>query len=338
MLTWYRGRPAKSPRWHIRANPLEPYEQRLKQFLERTVQPCLRLIVAAVTADESEAQRLVAMVEGVARDGEVSHRVHYALACWYARDAGRDDSAVEHLSTALANAPRDRSRELAEWSVRDPALADLRERQTAEFDAIVGKFRPGSTAPREGTPLPDAVKEKLRVGTSANLEVLACALEWPAWMNGNRPVTESPTDQMLHTICAFLNTVGGTLVIGAVERSDKAPPGEPVGNWVLVGIDHEMDGNWDSYADRLRKAIANHIYPAPQLTVEIAQHWVGERTLALLTVERGSRNYFACRFGTNDDGEFWGRANGKTTRFAAQQIEDFRSKLRTPAAPLHTSL
>jgi len=142
-LRWLGQRRAQRKPWQ--SNALKPTEERLEEFLMRTVEPTLQIIVAASlrSSDPKGAEDHVQTVrQRAARRGEqdVSYRVLYNLACY---EAGKveDDAplaAVRYLREALRRAPANRRQELGRWATKDPSLETLRKR--SDFKEVIGSF------------------------------------------------------------------------------------------------------------------------------------------------------------------------------------------------------
>jgi hypothetical protein len=142
MIGWWHERSETRLRWRRPA----PHEYRLRTFLVETIEPCCALIAARRLLQlgrEDEAQPHLAHVLRHAREGTLSYRAYYSLACLQANTADAD-GAIASLGRALHGAPRDRRQQLAEWALSDPAFASIR----AQVQALAGT---------EGTP-PDTAK------------------------------------------------------------------------------------------------------------------------------------------------------------------------------------
>jgi tetratricopeptide (TPR) repeat protein len=314
----------------------EANQVRLDAFLRRTVRPCGELVLAAALADsrggEPEATERAERVLEAADRGEVSYRVHYAIACWYARPSTHvdDQRAFGELEIALGRAPRDARHELAEWCVRDPALALLRQRMDeANFRARVERYR--RQEPRVVEPaVPKHLRDLLEGGTTDEFAVLACALATE---------DQDAEDQFVQTVAGLLNTRGGTLLLGAIESGSSARWGDDdvatadsVGTWRLVGVGAELDATgWDGYVARLRKMIDDRIAPAPGAHVEIKHAMASGRVLAEITVTKAPKDTYVRTDGQAD--AFWGREDDKNQRFEGAQIGEFQERLKARSAP-----
>jgi hypothetical protein len=144
MRKWYKRR--EEAHWWQFSERLAPKEKRLREFLLRTVEPCLKLVIAASLREESpsEAEQIVSPLRGDAKSESLSYRALYNLACY---EAGRDDQkgrnrALVYLQLGIRQAPADRQLELVRWAKKDPSLGMLREREPDRYDAIVNGISP----------------------------------------------------------------------------------------------------------------------------------------------------------------------------------------------------
>ncbi len=125
-------------------------EQRLRRFLQRTVIPCLQLVIAASLRDlnPAKAEDWARLVRLAAVAEEVSYRGLYNLACFEAgaeeetrvEGEGSAGRALDYLREALGEAPGNRAVELASWARKDPSLKRLQG--TREFERLVDRFDP----------------------------------------------------------------------------------------------------------------------------------------------------------------------------------------------------
>jgi hypothetical protein len=132
----------KPPPWQFWRGPNQR-DARLSRFLDRTVIPCLELVIADalraegdVAAAESRAKPLRAEADEL--DGDLSYRALYNLACYEAGDKTDRENAVRYLGRALRLAPADRQRELANWARQDPSLVHLHRRE--DFRELLDRF------------------------------------------------------------------------------------------------------------------------------------------------------------------------------------------------------
>lgn len=148
MLAWYGARRSSPLRWR---RPTAQ-EERLQTFLAETIEPCCALIVARrmhQLGREEEAQPFAEPVLRRAREGGLSYRAFYALACLEA-NTGDTAGALIHLRRALEDAPRSRRAELAQWADHDPAFAPL----GAAVGALLAELGIEATAAPVPAPVP----------------------------------------------------------------------------------------------------------------------------------------------------------------------------------------
>ena len=131
--------------------------RRLTRFLVETVEPSTLTMLAGLNElkgatnliDRSQlAQALVDghlerydLIEYVERNGNLSYRAEYNLACYYAATAEENapdgQRALDWLARALHDAPHDEQAELARWATEDPSFGGLRRDELA---AVVDFF------------------------------------------------------------------------------------------------------------------------------------------------------------------------------------------------------
>lgn len=132
-------------------------ERKLRKFLEDTVEPTGAVLLAGLTRsafgsehDDSRAittrDELVealnigtpaptSLVGYVMERRDLSYRVHYNLACYFADENTR--IAWENFREAISSAPRFEATVLADWARRDPSLEPLRQARGEEFEGLV---------------------------------------------------------------------------------------------------------------------------------------------------------------------------------------------------------
>lgn len=162
---WQRWRPA---RWRKR---LPPKDQRLRQFLRTTVEPCISLVLAGAYVyggRSSPARELADRVREQASGKNLSYRVHYNLACLDSMlvDSSRGDrpgstheetdrldrrrlaSGIASLRRSFELATGRRRGELVAWASDDPSLQALRTYDGRRFRAVVSEFQ-GPRKPKQ---------------------------------------------------------------------------------------------------------------------------------------------------------------------------------------------
>jgi len=122
--------------------PVLPSDASVKQIESRQTLLAIahEALDGKVVAPSSTA---VALVEYGLR-GDVTHRVHYNAACFYAGVTTSKGAALtralDELTTALREAPPDQRGELARWADADPSLRLLRTVRERRFNEIVQKY------------------------------------------------------------------------------------------------------------------------------------------------------------------------------------------------------
>ncbi len=154
-----------------------------------------------------------------------------------------------------------------------------------------------------GRTLPEdqSIVQLLKQGESGRLEIKASAFtdlhrlgEHSSASRGSHP-PRSP--QVAHglaaTVTALLNTDGGTVVIGALDRqalekhpnlmeSAIATDAPRVDHYLVTGIDYEMENGIDSFERRLRDLFAQAVEPSPMRFLQIRFETVGDRTACIV--------------------------------------------------------
>jgi hypothetical protein len=140
------------------------------------------------------------------------------------------------------------------------------------------------------------------------------------WLYEDKPLEEDSTffrETILKTIAGFLNSRGGTLVVGAVETDDyngratkKLDEYPKVGPHTCLGLVDPsfVRKGWDEYLRHCSGLIAKGIEPSPGLFVEIDIKHLAEVPLMLITVEEPA-----------DDQEYYVVENDKTAIFYARR-------------------
>lgn len=132
----------KPPPWQFWRGPNQR-DARLRRFLDRTVIPCLELVIADALRAEGDVAAAESRVKPLRADanepdGALSYRALYNLACYEAGDKADRENAVRYLRCALRLAPADRQRELANWARQDPSLVHLHRRE--DFKELLDRF------------------------------------------------------------------------------------------------------------------------------------------------------------------------------------------------------
>lgn len=205
-------RAAEQPRGRRRPERLD---EKLRTFLEETVEPTAAVLLAGLTKTaglgfrERQAittrQDLVdalrtgtpapdALVAYVTQRQELPFRVRYNLACYYADESA--GIAWDNFRVALTSAPRLEATVLADWAQRDPSLEPLRSARREDFDRFVRLYRVPTFEVETPTKTPESTTTSQTAETRESTE----ALEEPGLPEereeaGLREEREEPEDE-----------------------------------------------------------------------------------------------------------------------------------------------
>jgi tetratricopeptide (TPR) repeat protein len=114
------------------SNPTKEADKALKDFL-RSILPLARLLWAGIQLEQDEVGQAEAVVSSVEKNGGLSYRTRYNLACFYSRrgeaeqEETRKKDAYDKALTNLQYALELDEGILGQWASDDPALRGLRE-------------------------------------------------------------------------------------------------------------------------------------------------------------------------------------------------------------------
>lgn len=206
----------------------------------------------------------------------------------------------------------------------------------------------------EKLPEPD-VERLLRQQEGQRLEVKGSAFtELHNWLvNGKRtrrtkrPATDpnnKAVNSLMRAIASMLNSDGGHIVVGALERSkyggekqfQELPTLKPKSPYGILGLDFDYgDGDWDSFARTLRTAIDARFDPIPgPRWLRIRQAEAAGRELCVIDVAKPDEWVYA-KVGKKGSGEkgkrrnslkrgFYVRVDGSTRELADRKLDDYR--------------
>lgn len=154
------------------------------------------------------------------------------------------------------------------------------------------------------------------------------------------PRDDSVVQQLLSEIAAFLNTDGGTIMVGAIERDSakyaglEGLPGR--GRFWLTGIDHDLGvGGWDQFERRLIDLVKRRIKgPCADLVDIDLDEAVAEDgkvvPMAVITVrapsrrERGFGRWFYLYENTDQPGKFFARFGSESQQIDGLDADQYR--------------
>jgi len=140
---------------------------------------------------------------------------------------------------------------------------------------------------------------------------------------GTIKILPEMTDKILQTISAFLNTAGGTIVIGALEPErvkkilNKELP--KVGKHLICGVDPDQlkKGGFDAIQRTVTQSVRSKISATAAQIVSVKEYEIEDRILGVIDVPKlNTISYFG--------DEFYVREGATTRRLTAKEIEEFR--------------
>ena len=182
---------------------------------------------------------------------------------------------------------------------------------------------------------PHSAAEALEESESQTLEVKGSAFaNLDRWLHTEEKKTsldDKIADGTLKAITGLLNADGGTIVIGALERSrfDDHPElaGRPrIGDYVVVGLDCDVDGeDWDRWERRLRVLLEKRIDPPSAQWISISQEKVEGRNVGVVSVRAGDRWFYHL---PNSDSRprFWVRQGNRTSELLGPVGDVYRQE------------
>jgi hypothetical protein len=187
------------------------------------------------------------------------------------------------------------------------------------------------------------IRESLERGEGPTLEVRGFAFSGisDTGMSGGRSAS---AEALAKAVTGFLNTEGGTVVLGACEK--KAVQGNSrladqydlagaptVGAYVIPGIDHELDKGVDMLLRRIRDLCASSIEPDPSGFIRLEIEEVEGRAVCSVeiraprSVHGGPWFYFAPRSGRQ--AHFFVRAGAMTKELNGPAADMYKTGGKT---------
>jgi hypothetical protein len=190
------------------------------------------------------------------------------------------------------------------------------------------------------------IADLLKLDESATLEVKGSAFTpLDKWLSHGEAREESDSffhKSVIKTIGAFLNSEGGSIVIGALETSryrdremvETAPVFIEIGAYLSAGILDQLflDRGWDLYARRIAERIASSIQPDPSPLLTIRNEEIDGIVLCAIDVMSGRDagwHYLKDRRG---DGEtFVVRQDSRTVELHGVDADRYKERYRVPS-------
>ncbi|MFA7287501.1 MAG: ATP-binding protein [Melioribacteraceae bacterium] len=174
------------------------------------------------------------------------------------------------------------------------------------------------------------IEELLLNEESTNFEIKgSCKLDINRLLRGDGKTTSSnqiAIAGVLKTIVAFLNSSGGDIVIGALEK-DKFSSEQmsnihfaEYGNYYLIGVKIESD-NIDIYELYLRNIIESHISRSIVGLLEITFSQIVGFTLCQISVNKAEHKWYYL-----DDDKFYVRAGNQTVSLKGNDADEHKKR------------
>lgn len=198
---------------------------------------------------------------------------------------------------------------------------------------------PSSTSP----PTEMSAEELLRQDEGAHFEV-----KMAAFGHGFDDSARFTTG-LARAVVGFLNSSGGTIVIGAAEkdRLRRVDPrvaasfeGAPeVGSYAVRGIEGDASKGYDAFGRRLLDTLDKLIDPDPSIFIRMRFDQVGGRTVCILELPNlghsGGTPWFYCREGRSGM-QFLVRQGSRSVNLSGVEADRYRMQNVRPATPRFT--
>jgi hypothetical protein len=171
-----------------------------------------------------------------------------------------------------------------------------------------------------------------------NLEIKGSLMvDVKRWLRRGEVVREDKIlrEGVLKAIVGFLNASGGTVVVGALEKSrfsdylDKQLAEYPSsGNYKILGLDLDYEAagrgrGWDAIELQLRNVLGSGIEPAPTVWVSIRRESFRGQNLCVISVAEPDRGWFYLRDGGRLS--FYVRQGNQTTELLGAEADTYKA-------------
>ena len=141
---------------------------------------------------------------------------------------------------------------------------------------------------------------------------------------------EVTNEGVLRTIVGFLNSQGGTFIIGILEAGkfseemrSKLSKFPRVNEFICCGVEMDFLGkNWDAFQLRLQNVINTRILPPPTVSITIQRKDFQGQTMCVLSVRPSFRLWFYLK----DDPNFYVRRGGSTVALVGPNADSYKDE------------
>jgi hypothetical protein len=177
-----------------------------------------------------------------------------------------------------------------------------------------------------------SAEQALHAGESGTVEVKAAAfVDVGKWLQTGEEPEESRSltrEGLLRAVCALLNTEGGTVVLGALERgkltevqASRAHRSPVVGDFVCIGLEIDMRrGSWDAYERRINQTMSSQIDRDPLLWTTLARDEIAGVTMARVVARTPDRYFYYVK----GDPALYVRRGAMTVALFGSEADEYR--------------
>jgi schlafen family protein len=201
--------------------------------------------------------------------------------------------------------------------------------------------QPGSRSRRRAAHL-QRVTDLLKLDESMTLEVKGSAFApLEPWLFNGEELLESPNffnRSVLKTVVAFLNSEGGSVVIGALERNryqraaplDDIAEFKEIGGYMCAGIKDPlfMRKGWDAYERKMSDMIAKNISPTPSSLVRIRNEEVDGIIFCVVDVEPGQEIEWHYLQAEGEGPKFMVRDGARTVHLQGLEADHYKRRAK----------
>lgn len=165
----------------------------------------------------------------------------------------------------------------------------------------------------ESTATPMSLSDTLAIGESQTLEFKSSA----RWNIRANKADKKMEDIVTKTVCGFLNTEGGTLVIGVDDE------GNP------LGIDDDLKtfgakNNQDGYELWLHQHLSNNLSIQTTGLIKVRFEEINSKTVCVVVVAASGKAAFAKSHGGQSANEFWVRVGNSTKQLHGDDMLEYQ--------------